>query len=457
MMYKRSMKKFCLSLLAVSATFMVGACNSDDKDSHNEAYNFCLENNGTVVDSESGERECHYPVAFDYDDGVEIYTATCEIETFYNNPEACSSLEEEGISDSLPLLLPPYNDTTPIKLREAFQRQVTQILEKLDHTGYTHKYHGPFVLHPDSSKLIKKENNATVLNLDIETFNLFLDCSGFVGYYIVQGIAPHLYKEVNTCYHSSRPLAADFADTFKEAEYSTTDDNVRDALLSDLDTNASSVIWGRVPHIKDALPGDIIVYKHSKNITHHGKCDNTVHKDKTTGHVLFVMEKPKLSTKYHNEWLVRVADSTTAPHSTDSRYSNAAGGKVESGSKIYNKSHYDDNRYTAWTLRFKKGDVESQYYVAGEVITIPYEEDDWVEKCYSDDKQIFHRRCDRFGEKRELKITPQTSHRDSSTGVGIGYIYISDDMSHYRAKKNAKKKEAKIFIGRPIVKVKCTP
>ena len=84
MMYKRSMKKFCLSLLAVSTTFMVGACSSDDKDSQNEAYNFCLENNGTVVDSESGERECHYPVTFDYDDGVEIYTATCEIETFYN-------------------------------------------------------------------------------------------------------------------------------------------------------------------------------------------------------------------------------------------------------------------------------------------------------------------------------------------------------------------------------------
>ena len=97
--------------------------------------------------------------------------------------------------------------------------------------------------------------------------------------------------------------------------------------------------------------------------------------------------------------------------------------------------------------------------VDGEVIEILYKEDDWVEKCYSDDKQIFHRRCDRFGEKRELKITPQTSrkNRDSSTGIGIGYIYISDDMSHYRAKSNTKKKEAKIFIGRPIVKVKCTP
>ena len=90
----------------------------------------------------------------------------------------------------------------------------------------------------------------------------------------------------------------------------------------------------------------------------------------------------------------------------------------------------------------------------GGVAIIPYEEDDWIEKCDSDDKQIFHRRCDRFGEKRELKIKLQTSHRDSSTGVGIGYIYISDNMSHYRVKKGTEKKEAEIFIGRPIIKVK---
>jgi hypothetical protein len=442
------MKKFLFSLLIIMITFIISACNNDNENSN--AYNFCIENNGTIITSKSGETECQYPVIFGYDDGNQVYTAVCEIETFYKNPSSCDDLQDEGLDTTPPLMLLPHDSTAPIKLREAFHIQIKHILEHLDHTGYTHRNHGPFVLYPDSSKLINKDNNLTVLNLDIETFNLFLDCSGFVGYYIVQGIASHLYHEVNTCYHSSRPLAADFADTFEAAEYNTTNDNVRDALLSDLDINASSVIWGRVPHIKDALPGDIIVYKHPENITYNGECNNTVLKGKNTGHVLFIMEKPQLSTKYKNEWLVRVADSTTAPHSADSRYSNAIGGTVKSGSIIYNKSLYDSNNYTAWTLRFKKGDIDSRSTISGGVTKI-HLEDDWVEKCFSEDEQIFHRRCDNYGETLEFKIRPQTSHRNSSTGIGIGYIYISNDMSYYRVKRGIDKKQASIFIGRPIV------
>jgi len=414
----------------ISILFLLSGCNDHNNSIYKKAVQFCVENNGTVIRSaKNDETQCRYMSVYHYDDGEHIYTATCEIETFHNDPEACHNLYEEGISTILPLT--SSTDSTPIKLREAFYTQIKQILEHMDHTGYTHKYHGPFVLHPSYNELTQTNSNGYIeLNLNIDSFNLFLDCSGFVGYYIVQGIAGHLYHELNTCYHSSRPLAADFADAFKTAKHKTTDHNVRDALLSDLDINASTVVWGMVPHIKDALPGDIIVYKHTKNIVHHGECNNTI--TGNTGHVLFVMHKPQISNKYDNEWLVRVADSTTSPHSTDSRYSNNAKGTIKHGSEIYNKSSYNDNKYTAWTKRYKKGD--------------------WLELCDTDDNNTFHRRCSNYNETSSLKIDLQTRHIDSSTGIGIGYIYISDDMKHYRVKKGTDTEEAEIYIGRPIVK-----
>ena len=120
MICRESVKKFYFSLLIIGTSFMIGGCGSNDKNNHSEAYAFCLEKNGTVIKSESGEMECHYPVTFDYDDGNEVYTAVCEINTLYHNPVACSNLDEEGIDTAPPLLLPPYDGAAPIKLREAF-------------------------------------------------------------------------------------------------------------------------------------------------------------------------------------------------------------------------------------------------------------------------------------------------------------------------------------------------
>ena len=444
------MKTFTMTML-ISFTLFTAGCNNHNDSEYNKAVRYCIENKGTVIQSaESNEKLCQYESVYGYDDGEQHYISTCELMTYYTDQEACHNLDEEGIYTVQPLT--KTDNSTPLKLREAFYRQIKQILEKMDNTGYTHRTSGPFVLHPNYTDLIKTENNdQTELNLDIDEFNLFLDCSGFVGYYIVHGIAKSLYDEIDTCYHSSRPLAADFADTFKNAEHNVTEANVTDALLSDLDTNASAVMWGRVPHIKDALPGDIIVYKHSQNIIHHGECNNTIIKHRNTGHVLFIMEKPKSSTKYRNEWLVRVADSTTAPHSTDSRYSNNGKGAIKHGSKIYNKSSYGENEYTAWTKRYNKGDTEYCYYdPSGEVVCISYDHDDWLELCDTDDNNTFHRRCSNFGDSRALKIEPQTKYTDSSTGIGIGYIYVSDDMKHYRVKKGAERKKADIFIGRPV-------
>jgi len=159
------------------------------------------------------------------------------------------------------------------------------------------------------------------------------------------------------------------------------------------------------------------------------------------------MKKPQRSTKYANEWLVRVADSTTAPHSTDSRYDNDQGDTVKEGSSIYNQSSYRQNRYTAWTKRYNKGDAYHWYE--------PFKKhtsDDWLELCDADNGNTFHRRYAEFDEKSKHKIYPQTTHTNSSTGIGIGYIYVSDDMKYYRVKKGADREYAGVYIGRPVVK-----
>ena len=400
--------------------------NANSSDStHTEAVKYCIEENGIVIDSNSTYEElCQYQTEYEYDDGVQLYTFTCELYTFYENGD-CDSNEDEDISTPLLLTAEP---TANITVGEAFHRQVKDILNNLDHTGYTHKTNGPFVLHPSYKNLTyKTDENNTEINSSIESYNLFLDCSGFVGYYVVQGIAKSLYEKIDTCYNTSRPLAADFADLFMTAEYNVSNNNVVDALLSDLDNNKSDVQWGRVESIADAKAGDILVYKHPENITPHGECNNTIHGN--TGHVLFIMSTPKRSNKYTGEWIVHIADSTTAPHSSDSRYSNTSKGKIEDGSIIFNKSKYKENYYTAWSKTYKT---------------------DRVELCNTDDNNTFHRRCKGFGENTLLKIYPQTGNNNSSTGIGYGYIYIDNKMKYYRVKNGAEKTLGDVYIGRAV-------
>ena len=70
-----------------------------------------------------------------------------------------------------------------------------------------------------------------------------------------------------------------------------------------------------------------------------------------------------------------------------------------------------------------------------------------MEQCGEEDTKPFHRRC----KKRVRKILLQTSNIQSSTGVGIGYIYISDDMKSYRVRNHAHLKRSDVYIGRPVV------
>ena len=426
-----------LILLAINGCGDNNAPLSD----YEKAVQYCIEANGTVIKSDTEDESfCKYTQTYDYDDGTKNYTIICELYEFHQG--VCDKIEDEEELGGPIEGAAPENTMT---VRDAFHSQVLQVLRKLDNTGYVHhsKKEGPFILQPSYTELLKKDDdNHIIPNHSIDKYNLFLDCSGFVGYYIVHGIAKHLYDEVEKCYHSEghnppdRPLAADFADAFKKGKHIGST-GTREATLYDLENNESNVKWGRVMHIKDAQPGDIIVYKDTKHIVHNGECNNTTYGN--TGHILFIMKKPyKYDSDTDTEWLVNVADSTTAPHSSDSRLSN-----IKKHTTIFDKSKYDYNHYTAWTLRYKKNNNHWNPF--------RHKSDDWMEQCDTEDKNIFHRRCESFNESQLTKIRLQTSHTLSSTGIGIGNIYISDDMNHYRVKKGAKKVESEVYIGRPII------
>lgn len=426
--------KFLFSGL-VSVLLFFNGCGEDKNEVQklSPEVSYCNSRNGVVVKDINNEDICKYIETYDYDEGEQNYTISCNLENFYNN-QGCEDSEDEEFQDSqnnnggLLLLGAKPNNS----IGEVFHQSVKNILNNLDNTGYTHRNHGPFILHPNYTKLlITDENGKKELNSTIKSYNLFLDCSGFVGYYVLQGISPKLYNDIGKCYTRSRSLAADFADTFENAKYTTTDANVTDASFSDL--NNSSLQWGRVNKIEDAKAGDILVYKHKKNIIHNGECNNTIKKHKNTGHVMFIMSEPVNSTKYKASMLVKIADSTTAPHSHDSRKIKSIKYDFFNNKYIYtidNISTYNENTYTAWSKRNKK---------------------DYLELCYDENNDTFYRRCEDHGLEKQLQILPQTTKINSPTGIGAGSIYIYKDMMHYRVKKYADKEEATILIGRPII------
>lgn len=81
---------------------------------------------------------------------------------------------------------PPYvpDDT----VSSYFHKKVVEIMENIYNTGYAHNADHNFSLLPDYTELKTTVPGTT-------EFNLFLDCSGFVGYYVIQGLADKLYRD----------------------------------------------------------------------------------------------------------------------------------------------------------------------------------------------------------------------------------------------------------------------
>ena len=435
--------QFILVLSSIAAFFFLSGCD----DGHNglsdyqKAYNSCVDAGGIVEQSTDAEGNiidvCKYQEIATYDDGEQILTIECELQAFYRG-ECNDSPGADGVYE-----VPPLVETGPKTVRHMIDDQVEDILMKLDNTGYSHR---PFDLHPNYTELASQTESKT-----IDQYDLFLDCSGFVGYYVLQGIAEPLYKKLPRCYSCgpleeeegvttppARPLAADFYDHILElAAYSGNEA-----------VSVDNACWSRVPHISDALPGDVIVYLHKGNLDLETKycCDKdgTEYKtkivqdesdctdgriiykakkdddgnSKNTGHVLFIHDLPYRSTEKKDctgtyQWVVEVADSTTSPHMFDSR------------KKGEGNSFYGPNYYHAWT----KGD------------------EGYVQRC-SDGS--YHRDCTQHNTSQAGDNIEINTSGDHATGIGVGKMYINDNMFGYRVNYSHKTEYAEVMIGRPV-------
>jgi hypothetical protein len=237
-------------------------------------------------------------------------------------------------------------------------------------------------------------------------------------------------------------LAADFADLLAKAPQ--VDDDHPEATMDDI--SSGNVCWGQVKHAKNIQPGDMIVYKHPENIKSSKKqCDDNRYVYEVTGntgHILFAHSSAEESKRCkensfscgemqlvlpgERQWVVLVADSTTSPHTADTR------------KRGFKASTYKENAYTAW----EKGKGGTEECV--------------VERCANG---TYHHSCFSKGSSAVEFIKIDTTHAMHPTGVGVGAMYIGPDLKSYRSsyttgtyqyKNKDGDKEQVVFIGRPI-------
>ncbi len=151
--------------------------------------------------------------------------------------------------------------------------RANSMVENIEQTKYSHKNY------IDESKGIYK-----------------LDCSGFVNY-LLNETRPAAQAAI---LHpgQQRPLAEDFYRYFK-----------------DLSKSPNKAGWSKVEYAEDLNAGDIIAWLQPASGEDSGN----------TGHVMIVGGKPSLNSDRKREMLVPVIDSTSSPHSDDSRQKGSSG------------------------------------------------------------------------------------------------------------------------------------
>ncbi len=398
----------------------------------------CLEDGGQITTEQipGGDRihVCELEECYSYDDGEFCEIHRCDLERYYDG--TCM--------EPVPPPPPFVPDAT---VASYFHEKVGDILRNIENTGYAHNAGNNFSLIPDYTELAAIEPDTT-------PYNLFLDCSGFVGYYVIQGLANKLYQDATPSSYicQERPLAADFADLISAAPQVGADHPA--ATMQNL--MDGDVCWGQVEHVEDVQYGDVIVYKHPQNITDKTKTCESDHREihevrGNTGHILFAHGTPlrsnhckanlascsKHAEAYPGEWqyVLEVADSTTSRHMDDTRHLNNDEG---------DQSDYYGHLYHAWS--------------AGP--------DGVVERC---DDGSYHRHCVFFDTFAVEAMKINTIHPHHPTGIGAGKMYISADRKSYRSSYTAANVCSKedsmgcsnfrgelvngekiVFIGRPI-------
>jgi hypothetical protein len=128
--------------------------------------------------------------------------------------------------------------------------------------------------------------HATEVNEAIGEF--YYDCSGFLDYALRRS-APAALRALPVS--KERPLAKDVVH-----------------YLQRVAAGGTLGPWRSLATVADLRPGDVISWLTPED------SDSL-----NTGHVMIVLDRPAPSRRHADEWLVRVADSTSSPHAADSR------------------------------------------------------------------------------------------------------------------------------------------
>ena len=129
--------------------------------------------------------------------------------------------------------------------------------------------------------------------VDRETGYFAWDCSGMAAW-MLRRAAPRSLRSID----KGRPVARDFFRVIDRAP-------VQRARRG----------WQRLRHISEARPGDVFSWLRSPIST-----------SKVSGHVGFVIGRPKAHESYPNVYVMRVLDATSLPHQDDTRDPEGEGG-----------------------------------------------------------------------------------------------------------------------------------
>jgi hypothetical protein len=101
--------------------------------------------------------------------------------------------------------------------------------------------------------------------------------------------------------------------------------------------NASAYGWRRIEKVADLRPGDVVVWKKATT-------------DGTWGHVFLIASMPERDTRWSGAYKLRITDSTSDPHSNDSRCSTCTG--VGAGDMLLRASSTSGRVYdVSWSLK----------------------------------------------------------------------------------------------------------
>ena len=152
------------------------------------------------------------------------------------------------------------------------------------------------------------------------------DCSGMADWVLAR-TAPRAHRELRR----ERPVASTF---FRVIDRAPTDEARRG--------------WRKLPHMEDARPGDVFAWLRPPDWPR-----------RNTGHVGFVIDRPRPVPRWPGYYSVRIADATSVPHQDDSRSWPGEGGYGE-GTIVWMTDGSGTASAYGWHGIFSRGVVETR-------------------------------------------------------------------------------------------------